>query len=77
VGRPDLARDYNDGGLIDLDAAPAHSIAEVCDLTPEDADKTVSGRGGGTYNNVDEVLVLADLPAASWPRIRDRGIVIG
>jgi hypothetical protein len=32
---------------------------------------------GGAYNNVDEVLVLVDLPTASWAGIRDRGIVIG
>lgn len=77
VGRPDLARDYDDGGLVELNTAPASSIAEICDLTMEDAEKIVSGRGGGAYGNVDEVLVLVDLPIASWPTIRDRGIVIG
>jgi hypothetical protein len=32
IGRPDLPRTYDDGGLVDLNSAPAPVIAQVCQL---------------------------------------------
>ena len=32
IGRPDLARGYDDGGLVDLNTASAPVIAQVCGL---------------------------------------------
>jgi hypothetical protein len=78
IGRPDLARQYEDGGLVDLNTAPAHAIADVCELSPEDAEKIVSTRqlAGGSFSNIDELIVLVDLPPEAWDRVRDRGVLL-
>jgi DNA uptake protein ComE-like DNA-binding protein len=77
IGRPDLVRKYDDGGLVDLNTAPAHAIAGACELSPEDAEKIVSTRrlAGGAFSNIDELIVLVDLPAETWDRVRDRGVL--
>jgi DNA uptake protein ComE-like DNA-binding protein len=78
IGRPDLARKYDDGGLVDLNNAPANTIADVCELNPDDADKIVSRRqlNGGSFSSIDELLVLVNLPFATWDRVRDRGVLL-
>jgi hypothetical protein len=78
IGRPDLARTYDDGGLVDLNNAPAAVIAHVCELDPVAADKIVSARNqlGGALNTIDELFVLAELPVSSWDRIRDRAVLL-
>jgi hypothetical protein len=76
IGRPDLTRTYDDGGLVDLNTAPAAVIAEVCDLTIDTADAVVAARTRGNFLAVDDVFAMADLPIAVWDVIRDRGIVL-
>ncbi|HEX3788312.1 MAG TPA: helix-hairpin-helix domain-containing protein [Pseudonocardiaceae bacterium] len=78
VGRPDLARTYDDGGLVDLNTAPAHTIADVCGIPPEVGAAIVEARGrhGGSFANVDELLVIADLPTTTWDSIRDRAVLL-
>jgi hypothetical protein len=78
IGRPDLTRNYDDGGLVDLNSAPAHAIASVCELSSEVAEKIVSTRRlvGGTFSDIDELIVLVDLPAETWDRVRDRGVLL-
>ncbi|WP_143218835.1 hypothetical protein [Actinokineospora bangkokensis] len=73
IGRPDLARGYDDGGLVDLAGAPAEVIARVCGLTEAEAALVVDNRG--RFQNIDELLVIADLPVSQWGLIRDRGVV--
>lgn len=78
VGRPDLAGSYDDGGLVDLNGAPAPVIAEVCGI-PLDVAATIvdtRSRRGAPFTSVDEVLVVADLPVSAWDRIRDRAVLI-
>jgi DNA uptake protein ComE-like DNA-binding protein len=76
IGRPDLARTFDDGGLVDLNTAPAAAIAAVCDLPPATADTIVAARSGGGFLAVDDVFSLTDVPMGSWDVIRDRGIVL-
>ncbi|HEY0495485.1 MAG TPA: hypothetical protein VGD48_07040 [Kutzneria sp.] len=78
IGRPDLPRTYDDGGLVDLNNAPAEVIARECELDPATADRIVSTRNrlGGAVSNVDELFVLAELPVTSWDRIRDRAVLL-
>ncbi|SDC27242.1 hypothetical protein [Actinokineospora iranica] len=75
IGRPDLDTTYDDGGLVDLATAPAPVIAEVCGLTAEESDRIAAARG--TFTNIDELLVLTDLPVHTWDRIRDRAVIVG
>ena len=78
VGRPDLGRDYDDGGLIDLNSAPARLIAEMCDIPAEAATSIVEARNGdrGPFANVEEVFVQAELPAVTWSPIRERAVLL-
>lgn len=78
IGRPDLPRTYDDGGLVDLNSAPAEVIAKACDVPAGVATAIVSTREsrGEPFTNVDELFVLADLPVATWDRIRDRAVLL-
>ncbi|HEX4225462.1 MAG TPA: helix-hairpin-helix domain-containing protein [Pseudonocardiaceae bacterium] len=78
IGRPDLGRKYDDGGLVDINNAPAKDIATRCGLDLAQAQAIVELRDErGGFANVDEMLVLVDLPVSVWDRVRDRGITTG
>lgn len=76
IGRPDLSRDFDDGGLVELNTAPAAVIAEVCGLSRAVADGIVTARDAIGFHTVEDVLTLADVPIEAWAVVRDRGIVI-
>jgi hypothetical protein len=78
IGRPDLTGDYNDGGLVDLNSAPADVIAQICDIPAEIAGTIVEfrDRSGQAFTNADELFVMADLPVSTWDRIRDRAVLL-
>jgi hypothetical protein len=77
IGRPDLPRAYDDGGLVDLGSAPAQVIARSCDIPLDHATAITRAREGGiAFTGVDDVLTLVDLPYPLWDRIRDRAIVV-
>lgn len=77
VGRPDLPREYDDGGLVDLNGAPAPAIAEVCGLDPAQAGQVVQARqAAGRFSAVEDVFAWTELPVDVWDRIRDRAIVL-
>ncbi|GAA4780859.1 hypothetical protein GCM10023200_12650 [Actinomycetospora chlora] len=78
IGRPDLRRTYDDGGLVDLNSAPAPVIAHVCGIPRELAERIVTSRGlAGRFTAVDDVFAWADLPYDLWEVVRDRGVVVG
>jgi DNA uptake protein ComE-like DNA-binding protein len=75
-GRPDLGREYDDGGLVDIISAQAKDIATRCGIDLAQAEAIVELRDErGGFANVDEMLVLVDLPVSAWDRIRDRAII--
>jgi DNA uptake protein ComE-like DNA-binding protein len=77
IGRPDLGQAFNDGGLVDLNGAPAPVIAHVCGIDLSLAERIVEGRSSvGAFHAVDDVFSIADLPVHMWNRIRDRAVVI-
>jgi hypothetical protein len=78
IGRPDLpGRRYDDGGLVDLNSAPAQAIAAVCGIDLAVAAQIVQARTVGVpFLTVDDAFTMADVPFPLWDRIRDRGIVI-
>jgi len=73
IGRPDLPRSYDDGGLVDLGGAPAPVLVERCGIPPEVAAQIVDAR---PYVTVDDVLTTTDVPYPLWERIRERGVVV-
>jgi hypothetical protein len=76
IGRPDLPRTYDDGGLVDLNAAPAPAIAEACGLDETTADDIVAARPPGGYLAVDDVFAAVDVPINAWDVIRDRAVAV-
>jgi DNA uptake protein ComE-like DNA-binding protein len=76
IGRPDLRRTYDDGGLVDLNAASAQAIARACELAPGLARAIVDARSAGGFLSVDDVFVLIDIPPRVWPVVRDKAVVI-
>lgn len=76
IGRPDLVRTYDDGGLVDLNAAPATAIADICGIELGHADQIVETRTvvGVPFATVDDALHACGVPVSEWDRIRERAI---
>ncbi|MGY1690390.1 helix-hairpin-helix domain-containing protein [Geodermatophilus sp. SYSU D01105] len=77
IGRPDLGRGYDDGGLVDLNTAPAALIAQVAgiDLAHAEAITAARTQRGGTYFNLGEVLVDVGLPPHVQEQLREHAVV--
>jgi DNA uptake protein ComE-like DNA-binding protein len=77
IGRPDLSRTYDDGGLVDLNTAPPQAVADACGITLEAAQRIVDARtaAGIPFVQVEDAFTWTDVPVEMWDRIRDRGIV--
>lgn len=77
IGRPDLGRGYDDGGLVDVNTAPAYVIASVIEISPDDAARIVEGREirGGAYFGVGDVLMEVQLPVHAQDRLRERAVL--
>jgi DNA uptake protein ComE-like DNA-binding protein len=77
IGRPDLPRTYDDGGLVDLNSAPPQVIAHTCGIELATATMITNARAAGiTFTTVDDVFSFTDIPYPLWDRIRDRALVI-
>jgi DNA uptake protein ComE-like DNA-binding protein len=77
IGRPDLPRTYDDGGLVDLNSAPVEAIAGMCGIAPALAAQIVNARRTGIiFTTVDDVFSCTDIPYPLWDRIRDRAVLI-
>jgi hypothetical protein len=75
VGRPDLQRHYDDGGLVDLNNAPADAIASVCGLDADTAEAIVDIRATvGGFAAVEDVGAV--VPFGAMDRVRDRAVVL-
>ncbi|MGW0469023.1 hypothetical protein ACWDX6_27760 [Streptomyces sp. NPDC003027] len=73
IGRPDLRRQFDDGGLVDVDHVPATILATLPGCTPELADRVVRVRDehhGFTF--VQEPEVYADLPEGLADELTER-----
>jgi hypothetical protein len=77
IGRPDLGRGYDDGGLVDLNTAPAAVIASVCGMAESLADAIVVARTrrGGNFYVLGEVLMDVALPPSVKDELRDRAVL--
>lgn len=77
IGRPDLPREYDDGGLIDLNSAPAHTIATACSIDLAIAEKIVTARQElGSFSSLDEVFVFTQVEQGTAACIRDYALLL-
>jgi Helix-hairpin-helix motif len=77
VGRPDLGRGFDDGGLVDLNAASAPVMARVCGIDQRQAEAIVAARTarGGSYFNLGELFVDISLPESVQGALTEHAIV--
>ena len=77
IGRPDLHLGYDDGGLVDVNAATAESLAHFCGIAPARAGQIIAAREarGGTYFSIGEVLIDVALPPGEQETLQEHGIV--
>jgi DNA uptake protein ComE-like DNA-binding protein len=77
IGRPDLSPKFDDGGLVDLNAAPARVVAAVCGIHPVHAVRIVEARrAAGRFGAVDDVFAWTELPIGLWDQVRDRAVIL-
>ncbi|MBC6457736.1 ComEA family DNA-binding protein [Actinomadura sp. HBU206391] len=63
IGRPDLPRAYDDGGLVDVNHVPKPTLGLLPGITEELAERIVNVRKEqGGFVSVEELAVDADLP---------------
>lgn len=63
IGRPDLPRQFNDGGLVDVNHAPAEALTTLPGITPELAGRIERVRADtGGFVSAEELSALAGLP---------------
>ena len=77
VGRPDVARDYDDGGLLDLNSIPVQALSQHGGLDQGEANRIVEMRGQmGRFVSMDELLAYVELPESTATRLRDVAVFI-
>lgn len=63
IGRPDLGRGFDDGGLIDLNSAPVELLAKMSGLGGDRAPALVRVREQtGPFISVEDAVIRSDLP---------------
>lgn len=72
IGRPDLQRSYDDGGLVDINHAPDWALAEQLGMTQPEIDALhVASQRLGRFSSAAELSVYAQLPAHRVDELHD------
>lgn len=73
IGRPDLPREFDDGGLIDVNHVPEQVLVDRLGMSPAEAGRVVEARGRvGGFSSPEELGVFADVEDSTIDVIRDR-----
>jgi hypothetical protein len=77
IGRPDLPRQYDDGGLIDVNHVPAQVLTLFSGVTPELAEHIAQVRDHvGGFSSAEELAATADLHPDLLPEIAEYAIFL-
>jgi hypothetical protein len=72
IGRPDVPRDYDDGGLVDVNHVPGAVLATGLGLTPDEVTDVIAARDKlGKFTSADEVCAYTDLSPDRVDELRD------
>lgn len=72
IGRPDLARDYDDGGLVDVNQVPGEFLQSQLGLSADESAAVITARAKlGSFSSAEEVSTYAQLPPDRLDDIRD------
>ncbi|GAA1777928.1 ComEA family DNA-binding protein [Actinomadura chokoriensis] len=77
IGRPDLPRTFDDGGIVDINHAPASAIMTVPGITREQAEQIVRLRQDvHAFTSAEEVSAMADLPPHLTPTLAEHTVYL-
>ena len=77
IGRPDLPRQFDDGGLVDVNHAPLAVIAHLPGMTRQVAEQIVEARDRTNgFSFVEELTGCTDLPPALAEELAERLIFL-
>ncbi|QCX26969.1 hypothetical protein FC770_11705 [Nocardioides jishulii] len=77
VGRPDLPRNLDDGGLLDLNALPAEQLTTFAGLSPEEATSVADARHHlGRFTSLNELALYADLSEPTTAMLSEHAVFI-
>jgi hypothetical protein len=77
VGRPDLPRQYQDGGLVDLNHIPGAQIARWLPVSEEEALRLAAARETlGRFEGIDDAAVYGELEPATVARLKEFAIFL-
>lgn len=77
LGRPDLARNFDDGGLVDLNNVARDQLLRTLPLTPEESARVADARDMlGRFVSVEEVGSYAVLADPAIERLREVAIFL-
>ncbi len=72
IGRPDLPRDYDDGGLVDVNRVPGDVLTAQLGLTPDEVTDVLAARDTlGKFTSADELCAYTDLSPDRVDEVRD------
>ena len=77
IGRPDLMRAFDDGGLVDVNNVPGHELVRLPGISSEEAHGIVIDRlNRGPYARPEELVVRGVLPMRTVNRLSGRLICL-
>lgn len=78
IGDPGRNADFDDGGLIDINGVDAETLRRTFRLSADAASRIVGARSrvGGTFANVEEVVLYAELSPREEQLVRERAVVL-
>lgn len=77
IGRPDLPRTFDDGGLIDVNHAPASAIATIPGIRPAGAELIVRRREElGGFSSAEEIAAMVSLPPHLTPVLKEHAVFL-
>lgn len=72
IGRPDLLRDYDDGGLVDANRVPGAVLAAELGLMPDEVTNVLAARAKlGRFASLDELCDVTGLSPRRVDELRD------
>lgn len=77
VGRPDLARQYDDGGLVDVNSVPEVTMTRWLGLSAAQSAQVVEVRQQlNRFEHVEDLVNLAGLEPSTYDQVKDRIILL-
>jgi hypothetical protein len=77
IGRPDLPRQFDDGGLVDVNHVPAQILVDRLALSPAEAANVIEARDRlGGFAGPEELTALTELSPDTVDRLQDRLIFL-